>query len=61
MRKVDFSKVPESFFVRVRCHGCGSEQTVFSSASRLVKCLACGQVLAEPGPGKVALREKSIK
>jgi len=61
MRKADFSKSPTSFFLKVRCHGCGNEQTVFSSANSVVKCLACNQVLAKPGPGKITLVDKALE
>lgn len=61
MNKIDFSKNTKSFFLKVKCHGCGNEQTVFSSANQVVKCLACNQVLAKPGAGKVILLEKAIE
>jgi small subunit ribosomal protein S27e len=61
MRKMEFEKKPKSFFLKVRCSGCGNEQIIFSSASRAVKCLACNQVLAESGPGKVFLKSKVVK
>jgi len=61
MKKMQFEKIPETFFIRVKCSGCGSEQTIFSNASRVVKCLACNQVLAEPGSGKIGLRAKVLE
>jgi small subunit ribosomal protein S27e len=56
MKRVEFEKKPQSFFLRVKCVGCGNEQAVFSSATRGVKCLACNSVLADSGPGKILLR-----
>lgn len=61
MRRTEFAKQPESFFLRVKCNGCGNEQTVFSCASKLVKCFGCNQVLAKSGPGKIALRSKQLR
>lgn len=61
MRKMVFAVKPESFFLRVKCVACGNEQSVFSSANRAVKCLACNQVLADSGPGKILLRLDAVK
>jgi len=61
MRKMEFAKEPKSFFLRVKCDGCGNEQIIFSNASQLVKCLGCNQVLAESGPGKVSLKSRVVK
>lgn len=61
MRKMEKEKKPKSFFLNVRCHGCGNEQVVFSSASREVKCLGCNQVLAGSGPGKILLKGKEAR
>lgn len=59
MRKMEFAKEPSGFFLKVKCSGCGNEQVAFSCASRVLKCLGCDQVLAEPGPGKIRLRSKA--
>ena len=44
--------LPRSYFLRVRCPSCGNEQVIFSHASRVVRCLICDAVLAEPTGGK---------
>ncbi len=61
MKKMEFAKEPKGFFLRVKCSGCGSEQNIFSSASRTVKCLSCNQVLAESGASKIKLKAKVLK
>jgi ribosomal protein S27E len=54
-------KRPKTFFLKVKCVGCGNEQTVFSAASRTVHCLACNQILAESGPSKIIPKGKIVK
>ncbi|MBI3413576.1 MAG: 30S ribosomal protein S27e [Candidatus Aenigmarchaeota archaeon] len=45
----------KSNFLRVKCAKCNNEQSIFSRPSTVVKCLVCGETLAEPtgGRGKV--------
>lgn len=52
---------PRTKFYRLKCPSCGSEQNVFSAASRVVKCLACGTVLALPGASKIVLKTKILR
>ena len=52
---------PRTKFFKVKCGGCGNEQTIFSNANRDVKCLACNNVLAESRGGRVKLKVKPIK
>ena len=52
---------PKSKFLRVRCNNCGNEQIVFSHASIPVRCLVCGNVLAEPTGGMSKIRGKILK
>ncbi|NPA86889.1 MAG: 30S ribosomal protein S27e [Candidatus Diapherotrites archaeon] len=47
--------VPRSRFVRVKCPKCGAVQIVFNKAATVVKCLSCGEVLAEPTGGKAKI------
>jgi len=61
MKKIELAKQPKSFFLKVKCAGCGNEQTLFSNASIRVNCLGCNQVLAGSGPGKIFLKSKVIK
>ena len=61
MGKIEFSTEPKSFFLKVKCLGCGNEQVVFSSAAKSVKCLGCNQVLADSGPGKILLRQNVVR
>jgi small subunit ribosomal protein S27e len=39
---------PGSKFQRVQCKECGEESVVYSHASSVVTCKACGNILAEP-------------
>ena len=49
-----------SKFLKVKCEKCKNEQMVFEKASTRVKCLVCGEVLAEPTGGKVKLNVKVL-
>ena len=48
-------------FVKVRCHECGNEQTIFGRASTQVKCLKCSEVIATPRGGKAAIKAEIIE
>ena len=50
-----------SKFLKVKCSKCKNEQVIFEKASSAVKCLVCGNILAEPTGGKVAVKSKVIE
>ncbi len=52
---------PNSRFVKVRCPKCKNEQIIFGKASTQVKCLVCGNVLAEPTGGKVKIKAQVLE
>jgi len=52
---------PKTKFLRVKCHGCGNEQTIFSAAATKVKCLACGTIMAEPKASRAEIKAKVLK
>jgi small subunit ribosomal protein S27e len=47
-------------FVKVKCEKCKNEQMVFMRAASVVKCLVCGEILAEPTGGKARLNVKVL-
>lgn len=47
-----------SKFFKVICNKCKNEQVIFDKASSVVKCLVCGNILADPTGGKVELKTK---
>ena len=47
-------------FVKVKCEKCKNEQMVFVRAASKVKCLVCGEILAEPTGGKARLNVKTL-
>jgi len=47
-------------FIKVKCEKCKNEQVIFERASTQVKCLVCGEVLAEPTGGKAILKSKLL-
>jgi small subunit ribosomal protein S27e len=49
-----------SKFVKVKCEKCKNEQMVFVRAASKVKCLVCGEILAEPTGGKAMLNVKVL-
>jgi len=46
---------PSSRFLKLRCRSCENEQIVYSHTTHLIKCRACGEVLAEPRGGKAKI------
>lgn len=48
-------------FILVRCKKCGNEQVIFNKASIKVKCLVCGNILAEPTGGKAKINGEIVK
>jgi small subunit ribosomal protein S27e len=52
---------PKSRFVKVRCTKCKNEQIIFNKASTLVKCLVCGEVLAEPSGGVAKIKGQLLE
>ncbi len=49
-----------SKFMKLKCEKCKNEQMVFEKAASKVKCLVCGEVLAEPTGGKARLMIKNM-
>jgi small subunit ribosomal protein S27e len=43
-------------FIKVKCPDCGNEQIIFERPATVVKCNACGAVLAEPRGGKAIIK-----
>ena len=52
---------PKTKFLRVKCAACGNEQTIFSAAASVVKCLACSTVIAEPSASKALIKAKVLR
>lgn len=51
----------KSRFVKVRCDKCKNEQMVFSKAAMQVKCLVCGEVLAEATGGSAKIKGQILE
>ncbi|MEM2963496.1 MAG: hypothetical protein QXW70_03060 [Candidatus Anstonellales archaeon] len=45
-----------SKFIRIKCP-CGNEQTIFGSATTIVKCIICKTELAMPTGARIAIKE----
>lgn len=52
---------PKSKFYRIKCSQCGEEQTVFSHSTFEVRCLKCGNILAQPTGGHAKILGETIK
>jgi small subunit ribosomal protein S27e len=52
---------PTSRFLKVVCSKCKNEQIIFNKAATRVKCLVCGNELAEPTGGKAKIKAKVIQ
>jgi len=61
MKTKNLVTLPESKFLRVLCVKCRNEQVIFSKAATLVKCLKCGEVLAEPTGGEARVKGKILE
>lgn len=51
----------KSGYVKVKCHKCGNEQTIFGRAATEVKCIECDEVLAVPTGGKAAVKAEILE
>ncbi len=50
-----------SKFVKIKCEKCKNEQMVFEKVSVPVKCLVCGEMLAEPTGGKAEIKTQLVE
>ena len=51
----------ESKFLKLRCNKCKNEQITFGKAANTVKCLVCGEVLAEATGGKTRVIARQLE
>jgi len=49
-----------SRFIRVKCMKCKNEQIIFEKPAMDVKCLVCGEILAESTGGKSNQKTKIL-
>ena len=49
-----------SDFIKVKCEKCKNEQIIFERPAMEVKCLVCGNVLAESTGGKARIKAKVL-
>ena len=54
-------QMPRSKFVSIACKKCKNEQIIYNKAATVVKCLKCGEVLAEPTGGEIEIRGKVLQ
>lgn len=52
---------PDSKFLKLRCNKCKNEQITFGKTASVVKCLVCGEVLAEPTGGKTKVLARVLE
>lgn len=48
-------------FIKVKCHSCGKEATIFGRAATEIKCTKCNEVLAIPRGGKAAVKAEILE
>jgi small subunit ribosomal protein S27e len=48
-------------FLKVKCGKCKNEQVIFEKPAGDVKCLVCGETLAESMGGKARLKAKVLE
>jgi small subunit ribosomal protein S27e len=57
---IEFGDFMASKFIKVKCKKCKNEQVVFERPASVVRCLVCGEVLAEPTGGKSKIKTDVI-
>ncbi|MEM5882815.1 MAG: 30S ribosomal protein S27e [Candidatus Aenigmatarchaeota archaeon] len=58
---MELVSTPKSKFIHVMCKKCKNKQVIFSKASTFVKCLKCGEILAEPKGGDAIIKGKVLE
>lgn len=53
-------KEPTSKFVKIRCK-CKNEQIIFGKCATEIKCLVCGEILAESTGGKSNIKARILE
>lgn len=48
-------------FIKVKCHECGQEATIFGKAATEIKCKKCNEVIATPRGGKAAVKAEILE
>ena len=51
----------KSKFVRIRCGKCKHEQVIFEKATTPVTCLGCGEIIGQPGGGKIIVDGRIVE
>ncbi len=51
---------PRSYFLRIHCLDCSSEQIIFDRATTVISCGVCGATLARPAGCKAELTGATI-
>jgi len=59
--RLDLIPKPRSRFLKVQCPECGNEQVIFGCPATVVKCIACGRVIAEPRASKGLIKAKILE
>jgi small subunit ribosomal protein S27e len=54
-------KMPTSKFYRVMCKKCKQDQVVYNKVATVVKCLNCGEELANPTGGEALIKGKILE
>lgn len=50
-----------SKFLKVKCEKCKNEQVIFEKPAASIKCLVCGEILAESTGGKANIKAKVLE
>jgi small subunit ribosomal protein S27e len=53
--------MPKSRFLQIQCKKCKNKQTIFSRAASKIKCLKCGEILAESTGGEVRIKARILR
>ena len=58
MKKIRETK---SKFIKIRCSKCKNEQNIFGKCSTEIKCLVCGEPIADPTGGKSRIKSRVLE
>ncbi len=48
-------------FVKIKCHECGHEMTIFGKSATEIKCTKCNEVVSVPRGGKSAIKAEILE
>ncbi len=54
-------RLTKSRFIRVQCQKCKNKQIIFNNPTKIVTCLVCSEILAEPTGGRGNIKAQVLE